>query len=72
MLYSLLNAASKAVADGSKSSLLTKAFYVAVLREDPANIEVVAPAGELQAIVAHLPGKRRQLLYGKVRPLAGE
>ena len=51
---------------------LPKTLDVAVLREGPANLEVVAPAGELEAIVAHLLCKWRELLEGKVCPLASE
>jgi hypothetical protein len=36
------------------------------------DIEVVAPAGELDAVVAHFFDERGELLEGQVGPLAGE
>jgi hypothetical protein len=39
---------------------LALALYVTVVFEGIVHVEVVAPAGELQAIVAHLFGERRK------------
>ena len=36
------------------------------------HIEVVAPAGEFEAIVAHFIGERREFFEREVGPLAGE
>ena len=36
------------------------------------DVEMVAPAGELYAIVAHFLDQRREFFEGKVGPLAGE
>ncbi len=36
------------------------------------DIEVVAPAGEFKAVVAHLLGEGREFFEGEVGPLAGE
>src|SRR5215204_3060184 len=48
------------------------ALGVVVVGERLLHLEVVAPTGELQAVVAHLLGERGQLFEGHVRPLAGE
>ena len=36
------------------------------------NVEVVAPAGEFEAVKAHLFGARRQFAERQIRPLSGE
>src|SRR5690606_22419614 len=36
------------------------------------DVEVVAPAGELEAVIAHLPRERGEIGQRKVGPLAGE
>jgi hypothetical protein len=36
------------------------------------DVEVVAPAGEFDAVVAHALGERREFFEGKIGPLAGE
>jgi hypothetical protein len=38
------------------------ALYVTVVFESLVHLEVVAPAGKLQAIVAHLLGERHEFL----------
>jgi hypothetical protein len=65
------------VADGETFEAVTLedlplALYVPVIFDCLVHLEVVAPAGELQAVVAHVLGDRREFLYGKVRPLAGK
>lgn len=36
------------------------------------DIEMISPAGEFQAVIAHALGERRKLFEGKIGPLAGE
>ena len=36
------------------------------------DIEVIAPAGEFEAVVAHFIGKRREFFEREIGPLAGE
>src|SRR5271165_2681903 len=51
---------------------LVPAGQVAVLAQRAADVEVISPAGELEAVVAPLPGVLADLLQGQVSPLAGE
>ena len=51
---------------------LALAVDVVVLGERPVDLEVVAPAGDLQAVVAPLGGQPADLLERQVGPLAGE
>ena len=44
---------------------------VALVRQRTVEIQIVAPAGDLQAVIAHAPGKLAQLVERKVCPLAG-
>jgi hypothetical protein len=46
--------------------------HIALRRQRLPDVEVVAPARELEAVVAHAPGQRRQLGQRQVGPLAGE
>ena len=45
---------------------------VAALLQRPGDVEVVAPAGELQALVAKLASLTGQIFQRQVCPLAGE
>jgi len=49
-------------------------FLLAVFRgrSRGIDVEVVAPAGEFEAVVAHFLRKRRKFLQGQVGPLAGK
>src|SRR3712207_7111435 len=65
------------VADGEAFEAVTLKYlplapYVAVVFESLVHLEVVAPAGEFQAVVAHLLGEGCEFLQGEVRPLAGK
>ena len=55
------------VADGEAFEAVTLedlplALHVTVVFESPVYLEVVPPAGELQAVVAHIPGEWREFL----------
>lgn len=52
--------------------LLALAVEVVALGQRPVDLEVVAPAGDLQAVVAPLGGEPADLLERQVGPLAGE
>ena len=45
--------------------------HVAVIAVRTVNVDAVAPAGDLQAVIAHLGRQRTQFIEGQVRPLAG-
>ena len=68
--------ADQVVADGEAFSRYPRvsraALYVTVVFESLVHLEVVAPACELKAIVAHLLGEGCEFLQGKVCPLAGK
>ena len=69
--------ADEVVADGVAFEAVlreqaTLLLDVIVFREGLPHLEVVAPAGELQAVVAHLLGEWGQLLERQVGPLPGE
>ena len=51
---------------------LPLALGVGVVGERPVHLEVVTPAGDLQAVVPPLGGEPAHLLEGQVGPLAGE
>ena len=48
------------------------ALDVAVLVERPLHVEVVAPAGQFQAVEAHLFGEGREFGERQIGPLAGK
>ena len=45
---------------------------VAIVLQGPVHLEMIAPAGEFQAVIAEGLGLFRQHLKGQVRPLAGK
>ncbi|GHC08449.1 hypothetical protein GCM10010348_33370 [Streptomyces anthocyanicus] len=51
---------------------LVPGVHVGRIREGLVDLEVVAPAGEFQAVVAEVAGEPADLLQRQVRPLSGE
>ena len=45
---------------------------IRVVGERLVDLEVVAPAGELEAVEAPVAGRHGEILDGQIRPLAGE
>ena len=45
--------------------------HIVVIAVRTVNVDAVAPAGDLQAVIAHLGRQRTQFIEGQVRPLAG-
>src|SRR5580700_7143792 len=69
--------ADKVVRDGPALQVvlrqqLVPAGQVPVLAQRPADVEVIPPAGEFEAVVAPLACVPADLLQGQVSPLAGE
>lgn len=53
---------------GEELPLLTEVFGIG----GGIDVEVVAPAGEFEAVVAHFFGERREFFEREIGPLAGE
>jgi hypothetical protein len=68
--------ADEVVGDGEELQVVLReqrlAFLDVGVRGGAAHVEVVAPAGELEAVVAHLARERGELGEREVGPLAGE
>ena len=68
LIYQVANSlADQMVADGEASQAVTPedlplAPYVALVFDCLVYLEVIPPTGKLQAVVAHVPGERRELL----------
>lgn len=52
--------------------LRPKRRHIVVFLERAPDLEVVAPAGELDAVVAHFFDEGEEFVQGQIRPLAGE